>query len=176
MPVAVLSSLTLGLAVDFAIHFLARSRALYEKYGSWEACHDHVFGEPARAITRNVIVIAVGFTPLLFAPLVPYITVGVFLASILFVSGLATLLILPALIRLLEPWLFPKTAQCALLCQFGTTFVAAITAIALIAVNVHQFMEIGYGPLAIVCGAAAVLAGGASWLLARRSSCEGVEP
>jgi len=108
MPVAVLSSLTLGLAVDFAIHFLARTRMLYAEYKSWADTYPHVFGEPARAIARNVIVIAVGFLPLLFAPLVPYITVGVFLAAILFVSGSGTLLILPALVRLLEPLLFSK--------------------------------------------------------------------
>ena len=176
MPVAVLSSLTLGLAVDFAIHFLARSRALYAQYGSWDACHDHVFGEPARAITRNVIVIAVGFTPLLFAPLVPYITVGVFLASILFVSGLATLLLLPSLIRLMEPLLFPKTPTCSLFCQFGTTFIASITAITLVAVNVHQFLNVGWRPLGIACGVLAVAAGVASWLLARHSSCRDALP
>jgi predicted RND superfamily exporter protein len=108
MPVAVLSSLTLGLAVDFAIHFLARSRELEKEHGSWSLAHRHVFGEPARAITRNVIVIAIGFTPLLAAPLLPYKTVGVFLASILLISGAGTLLLLPALVRLLERWLFSK--------------------------------------------------------------------
>ncbi len=36
MPVAVLSALTLGLAVDFAIHFLARARALMREHGSWQ--------------------------------------------------------------------------------------------------------------------------------------------
>ncbi|MBL7017171.1 MAG: MMPL family transporter, partial [Kiritimatiellales bacterium] len=35
MPVAVLSSLTLGLSVDFAIHFLERARELQKKLGSW---------------------------------------------------------------------------------------------------------------------------------------------
>ena len=59
MPVAVLSSLTLELAVDFAIHFLARSRVIYAQHKSWQAMVGPVFGEPARAITRNVIVIAV---------------------------------------------------------------------------------------------------------------------
>jgi hypothetical protein len=103
MPVAVLSSLALGLAVDFAIHFLVRSRALYAEHGSWQAAYPHVFGEPARAIARNVAVIALGFTPLLASPLVPYNTVGILLAGILVVSGLATLLILAASLRLLEP-------------------------------------------------------------------------
>lgn len=106
MPVAVLSALTLGIAVDFAIHFLERSRSAVKKYGSWEKAVGPMFDEPARAITRNVIVIAVGFTPLLLAPLIPYQTVGVFLASIMAVSGIATVLILPAMLRLLQKWLF----------------------------------------------------------------------
>lgn len=108
MPVAVLSSLTLGLAVDFAIHFLERSRATYKKTGSWQAAVGEMFEEPARAISRNVIVIAIGFTPLLAATLIPYKTVGVFLASIMAISGIATLLILPSLLTVFEPWLFKK--------------------------------------------------------------------
>jgi len=106
MPVAVLSWLALGLAVDFAIHLLARARAVHAKVGSWQQALPVMFDEPARAITRNVIVIAIGFLPLLFAPLVPYQTVGVLLAAILGVSGLATLLLLPAVIQLAERYLF----------------------------------------------------------------------
>ncbi len=108
MPVAVLSSLTLGLAVDFAIHFLERARMIYKKKGSWKNAVGEIFEEPARAITRNVIVIAVGFTPLLAATLVPYNTVGIFLASIMAISGMATMYILPALIKILEKRLFRK--------------------------------------------------------------------
>jgi len=104
--VAVLSSLTLGLAVDFAIHFLERSRMVFKHAGSWKEGVKEMFEEPARAISRNVIVIAVGFTPLLAAPLVPYQTVGIFLASIMAISGIATMLILPALIQILEKPLF----------------------------------------------------------------------
>jgi len=111
MPVAVLSSLTLGMAVDFAIHFLERSRAVYKKTGSWAKSVEQMFAEPARAITRNVIVIAVGFTPLLLAPLVPYQTVGVFLASIMAVSGLGTMFILPSLVTIFERFLFKRTKE-----------------------------------------------------------------
>ncbi len=108
MPVAVLSSLTLGMAVDFAIHFLERSRMVYKKTGSWKESVGQMFAEPARAITRNVIVIAIGFTPLLLAPLVPYQTVGVFLASIMAVSGIGTMFILPSLVTVFERFLFRK--------------------------------------------------------------------
>ncbi len=111
MPVAVLSSLTLGLAVDYAIHFISRSREMRERYDNWRDTTDAVFGEPARAITRNVIVIGVGFLPLLAAPLVPYKTVGVFISAILLLAGAATLLILPALIKVMEGVLFKKTKK-----------------------------------------------------------------
>jgi predicted RND superfamily exporter protein len=108
MPVAVLSALSLGLAVDYAIHFLARSRDNVAACGSWLAAIPSMFGEPARAISRNAIVLGAGFLPLLAAPLVPYQTVGVFIASIILCAGAATLFILPALITLLQGKLFKK--------------------------------------------------------------------
>ncbi|MDJ0940560.1 MAG: efflux RND transporter permease subunit [Woeseiaceae bacterium] len=106
MPIAVLSSLTLGLSVDFAIHFIERCRALMRHSGSFDTAMREVFEEPARAIARNAIVIAIGFTPLFFAPLVPYITVGAFMAAIMALSGVTTLIVLPALMSWAGPWLF----------------------------------------------------------------------
>jgi len=108
MPIAVLSSLTLGLSVDFAIHFIERTRAFLRKTGSFAIAEQQIFEEPARAIARNAIVIAIGFTPLFFAPLVPYITVGAFMAAIMALSGVTTLVLLPALMSWAGPWLFPE--------------------------------------------------------------------
>lgn len=102
MPVAVLSSLVLGLAVDFAIHFIVRSKVSLEKTNDWSETSKYMFGEPSRAISRNVIIIAVGFLPLLLANLIPYRTVGLILAAILLLSGIITLLLLPSLIKLLR--------------------------------------------------------------------------
>ncbi|MCV6590159.1 MAG: MMPL family transporter [Marinobacterium sp.] len=96
MPIAVLSALTLGLSVDFAIHFLERTRAIYRETGNWPATIAEVYQGPSRAISRNAVVVAVGFTPLLVAPLVPYITVGFFLATIMAVSAVVTIILLPA--------------------------------------------------------------------------------
>jgi len=104
--IAILSALSLGLSIDYAIHFLTRARNLQPVHGSWKDTISAVFGEPARAITRNVVVVGAGFLPLLLAPLVPYQTVGVSISSILVFAGFATLTILPALMKLLEKWLF----------------------------------------------------------------------
>ncbi|MDY6920375.1 MAG: efflux RND transporter permease subunit [Pseudomonadota bacterium] len=107
MPVAVLSSLTLGLSVDFAIHFLDRARSIYQETGHWGRTLQLMFDEPGIAILRNAIVIAIGFLPLLAAPLVPYNTVGIFLASIMATSCIVTLILLPAIMTALQRWLFP---------------------------------------------------------------------
>ena len=99
MPIAVLSALTLGLSVDFAIHFLERTRAIYRETGDWPQTVKEVYQGPSRAISRNAVVVAVGFTPLLVAPLVPYVTVGFFLATIMAVSAVVTIVLLPALMN-----------------------------------------------------------------------------
>lgn len=109
MPIAVLSALTLGLSVDFAIHFLQRLRELVKEKGDWHVAIESMYEEPGRAISRNAIVIALGFTPLLAAPLVPYQTVGMFLATIMAVSCLVTLSLLPAIIQVFHRWIFKNS-------------------------------------------------------------------
>jgi len=111
MPVAVLSALSLGLAVDFAIHFLARSRQFFDENRDWNETVRKMFGEPGRAISRNVIILGAGFLPLLAAPLVPYQTVGIFIAAIIFAAGVITLVLLPASISFLNRFLFLRSAR-----------------------------------------------------------------
>ena len=111
MPVAVLSALSLGLAVDFAIHFLARSRQFFDEIGDWDETARKMFGEPGRAISRNVIILGAGFLPLLAAPLVPYQTVGIFIAAIIFAAGVITLILLPASMSYLNKFLFRRSAK-----------------------------------------------------------------
>lgn len=96
MPVAVCSSLSLGMGIDFAIHFLQRFRERYRVTGDLEATNQYMFGEPGRAIWRNAIVISIGFLPLLGSSLTPYVTVGLFFAMLMVFSTLATLVLLPA--------------------------------------------------------------------------------
>jgi len=103
MPMAVLSTLVLGIGVDFAIHFIVRFRELAAEADTARSALSRFFEEPARALTRNALIIAVGFVPLLFASLVPYIVVGAFLASIMLLSWLVTLLLLPAVVTLSFP-------------------------------------------------------------------------
>ena len=173
MPVAVLSALTLGMAVDFAIHFLERARASYAQTNSWEKSTGVMFGEPARAITRNVLVIAIGFLPLLAAPLIPYKTVGVFLCAIMALSGAVTLLELPAIIKLLEKVLFkrirePKSATCN--CVF-CLIISAATAV-LVAMNLHRYWKLGWSRLAVLSIIVITLMALICGVMSRRQACK----
>ncbi|KAA3656595.1 MAG: hypothetical protein DWQ10_15040, partial [Calditrichaeota bacterium] len=107
MPIAVLSSLTLGLSIDFGIHYIERSRLIHMTTNNYKETMMRVFGEPATAMLQNTIAIAIGFVPLFFADLVPYLTVGAFFFAIMLISGFSTLIILPAISNILQKRLYP---------------------------------------------------------------------
>ena len=110
MPVAILSSLTLGLSIDFAIHFIQRLRMLHKQTENFNDAFHEIFEGTGRAISRNVMVIAIGFLPMLFSTLVPYVTVGAFFFAIMVVSGLVTMLLLPSITQMFKKSLL-KTAK-----------------------------------------------------------------
>jgi predicted RND superfamily exporter protein len=173
MPVAVLSALTLGMAVDFAIHFLERARASFRQTGSWQISSAEMFGEPARAISRNVLVIAVGFLPLLAAPLIPYKTVGVFLCAIMALSGAVTLSLLPAIIRLAEKALFKiKASPVSLRCNCAFCMIVPAATVVLVAVNFHQYWKLGWSRLALVSIIAIPLLAVICGIMSRRQACK----
>jgi predicted RND superfamily exporter protein len=106
MPVAVLSCLSLGMAVDFAIHFVTRYRLRCA--GTAAACSTDaerdevlrwVIEWPGKGIVRNALLFAIAFAVMLAAPLTPYITVGAFIVSMMTLSALASVTLLPALIK-----------------------------------------------------------------------------
>ncbi|MDP2643400.1 MAG: efflux RND transporter permease subunit [Desulfobacterales bacterium] len=103
MPIAVCSSLSLGLGIDFAIHFIERFQTYYAKTGNLDETNRYMFGEPGRAIARNAIVISLGFLPLVASSLTPYVTVGAFFALLMAFSTISTLFLLPAALRVVGP-------------------------------------------------------------------------
>lgn len=99
MPIAVCSTLALGLGVDFAIHFVQRFRDKFRETGDLDLTMQwSMGGEPAIAIFRNAVAVGLGFLPLVLATLLPYVTVGLFFGSLAFFAGMTTLVFLPALI------------------------------------------------------------------------------
>ncbi len=137
MPISVLSCLSLGMAVDFAIHFISRFRRRVEEKSEAEKMRS-LEGEkkiltsqpltlstsqlpnselitdsllwtaarPGKGIMRNALLFATAFSAMIFAPLTPYVTVGLFIAGMMFLSALMSIIYLPALIVMFKGWLF----------------------------------------------------------------------
>jgi predicted RND superfamily exporter protein len=108
MPISVLSTLSLGMAVDFAIHFVSRLRQRLKEAPD-ESLSDALLwtaARPGKGIMRNAILFAASFAVMMFAPLTPYITVGAFIVSMMLLSAIMTLIYLPALVTLMRGWLF----------------------------------------------------------------------
>jgi hypothetical protein len=178
MPVAVLSALTLGMAVDFAIHFLERAREMSRSGKTWHELAPEIFGEPARAITRNVLVIAIGFLPLLAAPLMPYKTVGIFICAIMALSGAVTMFALPALMKLFEKQLFRNLSNpMSSTCNCGLCIVTAITAVVVVDLNVQLFWNLDTNKLVWISAAAVPVLALLCGIVSRRRACKrtGVE-
>ena len=111
MPISVLSCLSLGMAVDFAIHFVSRFRQRLAEPGNNESIADALHwtaARPGKGIVRNAVLFASSFAVMLFAPLTPYITVGAFIVSMMLLSAIMTIIYLPALIMLTQGWLFKE--------------------------------------------------------------------
>ena len=104
MPISVLSALSLGMAVDFAIHFIRRFQQRYKEERDIERALIWTAARPGKGIIRNAILFASAFSVMILAPLTPYITVGLFIAGMMMISSIMTILFLPAIIRMLKGW------------------------------------------------------------------------
>lgn len=118
MPLSVLSTLSLGMAVDFAIHFVSRFRQRRTEAGgqgeSVEQSLAWTAARPGKGIVRNAILFAAAFSVMMAAPLTPYVAVGAFIVSMMLLSALLTLVLLPALIVLGGRWLMDEPLPAAL--------------------------------------------------------------
>ncbi len=114
MPLSVLSCLSLGMAVDFAIHFVSRFRQrLGEMGGEVREALLWTAARPGKGIFRNAFLFAAAFSVMLFAPLTPYVAVGAFIVSMMLLSALLTILYLPAVIMLGRRWLLDRPMPAA---------------------------------------------------------------
>ena len=102
MPVAVLSTLSLGMAIDFAIHFVGRFQQRVREHPGLKDALIWTVARPGKGIFLNAILFALGFAVMGFADLTPYITVGILMAAIMMLSSVMSVIYLPALIQLLS--------------------------------------------------------------------------
>ena len=105
MMTITIAAITIGIAVDNAIHYIDRFREElplaggdYEK--TLETCHTNI----GRAVLYTSVTIIFGFSILVFSNFIPTIYFGILTAVAMFAALIAALTLLPKLILLMRPF------------------------------------------------------------------------
>ncbi len=98
-----IAAITVGIAVDHAIHYIHRFQVEFVKYQNYRetilACH----GSIGRAIYYTAITITLGFSILAFSSFIPTIYFGVLTGFAMMVALMSNLTLLAALIMVFQP-------------------------------------------------------------------------
>ncbi|MBK9953703.1 MAG: hypothetical protein IPP18_00685 [Rhodocyclaceae bacterium] len=114
MPLSVMSTLSLGMAVDFAIHFVSRFRQRRAEVNrgetplvslAWTAARPGKASSQRRAVRRGPSRSNDA------APLTLYVAVGAFIVSMMLISALLSPAVAPALVMLFRRWLLEEKAN-----------------------------------------------------------------
>ncbi|MFW2334292.1 efflux RND transporter permease subunit [Ilumatobacter sp.] len=95
---ATIAAVSIGIGIDFAIHFIARYREELERHGS-RATSVRIAGEgTGLALVASAVSSAVGFGILAFAPMPLFAAYGLLTALMILLALIATLAVLPAVL------------------------------------------------------------------------------
>ncbi|MBU1125524.1 MAG: MMPL family transporter, partial [Candidatus Omnitrophica bacterium] len=170
MPVAVLSALTLGLAIDFAIHFIERAKAIYAREKDWQRTSEEMFRAPYRAILRNALVVSIGFLPLFISPLVPYNTVGFFMFAIMLCASIGTLLILPAIVSA-YPRVILSQAEGKFLCSWKQCLLFSLAVAGAVAYVLFAYLSVRWNIATMIAIAIVVVLSVVCFIVSRSRLC-----
>lgn len=100
---ALLSSIMIGVGVDYTIHFLWRYKAEYAKTGDSKSAISNTFTTTGRGIVFNAFSVIVGFSVLIFSSFAPLRFFGVLVVASIFSCLISALLLIPAIISITQP-------------------------------------------------------------------------
>lgn len=95
-----IGSISLGMGIDYSIHFLTRYRRELAADGDVARSLTATLHSAGKAIFINVATVSVGFIALLFGNLIPLRRFGILIILTMLTSGLGSITILPALLMI----------------------------------------------------------------------------
>ncbi len=106
------AAIAIGLGVDFAVHTVERLVVLIKDKGhTIDEAITRLYPSTGRALFFNFLALALGFGVLISSEVVPLIRFGTLVAVAVSVSFLASMTVLPALIKVIQPnFVKPKAA------------------------------------------------------------------
>ena len=92
--------ISIGIGIDYSIHFLNRFRKEFKKAGTELDALDKTLETTGKAILINVLSVTMGFLVLILSNLVPLQRFGILVAIVMIGSGIGAITLLPAIILL----------------------------------------------------------------------------
>jgi len=105
---ALLSSIAIGIGIDYAVHFIEQYRINALKTGDMELTAQKTMSHSGRAILFNAIVVIAGFLVLLFSVFPPNRELGALVSLNMFTSFVGTLTIMLVLLNVSKMYLKKK--------------------------------------------------------------------
>ncbi len=103
MMTIMIAAITLGIAVDFAIHYIHRFREEFPKDRNYAAAMHRCHNSIGQAIYYTSITIIIGFSILVLSNFYPTVYFGLFTGLAIFVALLASVTLLPLLLIYWKP-------------------------------------------------------------------------
>ena len=116
---AVVSSIVIGIGVDYSIHYLSRLRASMQAGLPFEKAVLKTVRHSGKAITANAFTVGIGFTALLFSVFSPLVTMGWMITTTMIVSAMATIMLFPAFLKTFPILFFSKGKSAGKLARSG---------------------------------------------------------
>lgn len=97
MATLMVSSIAIGIGIDYAIHFIARFRREYRTKKDAQKALQETFKTTGRGITYNAVALAGGFIILLFSSFKGTNNFGLFIAMTMVISAVSAFTVIPAI-------------------------------------------------------------------------------
>jgi len=98
-----IASITIGIGVDYTIHFLERFKRQLQQGETLDVAYVNTIRTSGKAIFINALSVALGFMVLVFSDFIPVISMGVLMMGTMIFSTIGALIILPVLIFIIQP-------------------------------------------------------------------------
>jgi predicted RND superfamily exporter protein len=103
-----LSSIMIGVGVDYTIHFLWRYKSEYALENNIDTAIEKTLKTTGRGIVFNAMSVIVGFSALIFSNFAPLRFFGVLVVTSIFSCLISALLLIPAIIKSINPTYLKK--------------------------------------------------------------------
>ena len=104
MMTTTIAAITIGIAIDNAIHYIYRFKKEYDQHHCYDTAVENTHHSIGTAMIYTSIAVSIGFGILAFSNFIPNVMFGVLTAAAMIVALLSSLILLPISLIMLKPF------------------------------------------------------------------------